>query len=437
MDREAYSLEKGRPRPAYKPRDIHCSSCGAALTVKDEHAELVICDYCGSHLQVTAAEQKVLVKGPAAKQDFPLQLGDSFRYKSHRYEIIARMAFIEDDDLSEMTRQYLLYNPRLGTCWLDEYGGHYSLSRATHVMPESDPFERKRGQVLNTHDGRQWVTEEIGQYVLHYVDGALPWIAKSGDRVAYADFAEKSGTGEQYQVQRTENEIEFSFGQSLNIELVRRATGRPELGKTGVLKDRVDAAVKRRFYMTVIMAAIIAMVINLVLLVYTFSTGKQVFRQRFTADQLNGEVLSEPFRVSSDIIKIISDAQPRLNNEWMAMDVAVVGDQEDVLHVYDADISYYHGYEGGEKWSEGSQSQSTFIQVSQPGVYRLLLHAVSAHGSVNLSNKTSHGVIVRVEDGARMPHFFIGAAVLSVLILVLSIWSYSKWKMGDGDDEDE
>lgn len=437
MDREAYSLEKGRPRPAYQPKDIHCSSCGAGLTVKDEHAELVICDYCGSHLQVTAAEQKVLVKGAAAKQDFPLQLGDSFRYKSHRYEIIARMAFIEDDDLSEMTRQYLLYNPRVGTCWLDEYGGHYSLSQATHVMPESDPFERKRGQVLNTHDGRQWVTEETGQYVLHYVDGALPWIAKIGDRVIYADFAEKSGTGEQYQAQRTENEIEFSFGQSLHIELVRRATGKPELGQTGVIKNGVDAAVKRRFYMTVMMTATIAMVINLLLLGYTFFTGKQVFSQQFTADQLNGEVLSEPFRVNSDVIKIISNARPRLNNEWMALDVAVVGDNEDVLHVYDADISYYHGYEGGERWSEGSQNQSTFIQVPKPGIYRLLLHAVSARGNINRSTQTSHGVIVMVKDGARMPHFFIGAAALSVLILVVSIWSYSKWKTGDEDDEDE
>jgi hypothetical protein len=219
--------------------------------------------------------------------------------------------------------------------------------------------------------------------------------------------------------------------------LVRRATGKPELGKTGVIKDGVDAAVKRRFYMTVMMAAVIAIVINLVLLLYTFSAGKQVFSQRFSADQLNGEVLSEPFRVNSDIIKIISYAQPRLNNEWMALDVAVVSDQEEVLHVYDAGISYYHGYEGGEKWSEGSQSQSAFIQVPRPGIYRLLVHAVSARGNINRSTKTSHGVIMRVEDGARMPHFFIGAAALSVLILVVSIWSYSKWKSGDEDDEDE
>ena len=436
MDRETYSLEKGRARPAYKPKDIHCSSCGAGLSVKDEHTEMVVCDYCGSHLQVTSVEQKVLAKGPADKQTFPLQLGDSFRYKSHRYEIIARMAFIEDEDLSEMTRQYLLYNPRVGTCWLDEYGGHYSVSQATHVMPESDPFEKTRGQILTTHDGRQWVAEETGQYQLHYVDGALPWIAEIGDRVTYVDFAESSGSGNQYEAQRTENEMEYSCGQSLDIELVRRATGKPELGKTGVVRDLVDAAVKRKFYKTVISAAIVSVVINLVLLLFTFSTGKQVLNRQFNAAALSDEVLSEPFSVNSNIIKIISRARPELNNEWMALNVAIVSDEEKALHVFDEDISYYHGYEGGENWSEGSQGQSTYIQVPRPGSYRLLVHAVSAHGNSSQSQNTSHGVTIRVEDGARMPYFFLGAMVLSALIFFMSVLSYFKWKTGDDEDED-
>ena len=431
MDREAYSLEKGRQRPVYKPKDIHCPGCGAGLSVKDEHAELVVCDYCGSHLAVTAVEQKVLGKGPADRQEFPLQLGDSFRRKGHRYEIIARMAFIEDGDLSEMTRQYLLYNPRAGTCWLDEYDGHYSLSHATHVMPESDPFARNRGQTLNTHDGLQWVAEESGTCELIYVDGALPWIAKIGDRVAYADYSEKSGSGKQYQAQKTENELEFSIGRSLDIEFVRRATGCSELGKTGSSKGLVDAAVKRQFYMTVMAAAVLLAVINGALLGFVLTRGKDVFSQRFSAAQLSDEVLSKPFRVESNIVKIVARAAPRLKNEWMALDVAIVGDQETVLHVYDADMSYYQGYEGGERWTEGSQYQSTYIRVPRPGTYRLLLHAVSARGNANRSDNTTHGVQVGVTDGARMPHFFIGATVIALLILILSIGTFSKWKTGD------
>jgi ribosomal protein S27E len=436
MDRQAYSLEKGRPRPAYTPRDIHCPGCGAGLTVKDEHAEMVVCDYCGSHLAVTAEEQKVLGKGGVNKQAFPLELGDSFRHKGYRYEVVARMAFIEDGDVTEMTRQYLLYNPRIGTCWLEAYKGRYSLSRATHIMPESEPFDKGRGGLLTTHDGNQWVAEESGVLELTYVDGALPWIARIGDRIAYADFVDKSGSGQHYQAERTQNEIEYSIGRALDIEVVRRATGKPDLGRKTARRDEPDAAVRRSFYLTVMAAAAIVLVVNLGLTAAVAFLGRPVLSQQFSVADLNGEVLSEPFRVDSGIVKVTATAHPRLNNEWMAMNIAIVGGQEDVLHVYDADISYYHGREGGESWSEGGQSQSTYIKVPQPGAYSLMLHAVSARGNANQADRTSHGLAVRVVDGARMPYFFIAAAVICGLILILSGWSYAKWKSGDEDDED-
>jgi hypothetical protein len=120
----------------------------------------------------------------------------------------------------------------------------------------------------------------------------------------------------------------------------------------------------------------------------------------------------------------------------MALDIAIVGEQEDVLHVYDADISYYHGREGGEKWTEGGQSQSAYIKVPRPGAYSLMLHAVSARGNTNRSDRTTHGVDIQVVDGARMPHYFIAAAVVCGLILFFLCWSYFKWRSGDDDDDD-
>ena len=436
MDKETYSLEKGRPRPPYKAQDIHCPGCGAGLTVKDEHAELVVCDYCGSHLAVTPTEQKVLNKGPEYKQKFQLQLGDSFRHKGYRYEIIARMAFIEDGDYTEMTRQYLLYNPRVGTQWLEEYKGHYSLSQMTHVMPKTDPFECTRGSVLETHDGQEWVTEENGVMELVFVDGALPWVAKIGDTVAYADFAEKGGSGGQYQVERSPNEIEYSFGRPLDIEVIRRATGKPDLLKSGAPKARIDAATVRSLFTFTMVVAVLAALLNGLLLFFTMTRGQEVLLEQFGAEELNGEIFTEPFRVDSNIIKVIARATPRLNNEWMSLDLAIVDADDIVMHVYDEGISYYHGYEGGERWSEGSQKKSSYIKVPQPGSYRLLLHAVSAKGNANRSNRTTHGIQIRVIDGARKPTYFIGAIVFAVLVMVGALALFGKWAEGDEEDDD-
>jgi hypothetical protein len=70
MEKEIYGLNQGRPRPPYQPKNIQCKGCGAGLSVKDEHAELVVCDYCGSHLDVSAPEQKVLSGGADAPVTF-------------------------------------------------------------------------------------------------------------------------------------------------------------------------------------------------------------------------------------------------------------------------------------------------------------------------------------------------------------------------------
>jgi ribosomal protein S27E len=437
MEKEKFSLKKGRKRPPYKPKEIRCPGCGAALTIKTERSEMVVCEYCASQLGVSATEQKVLGKGPGQKEYFPLNLGDSFQYRGARFEIISRMAFIEDNDPTDKTRQYLLYNPRRGPLWLDEYQGQYSISNDTHVMPKTDVFAKKRGDILETHDERKWITEGVGIYQLAYVDGALPWVAKTGDNILYAEFSEKSGSGMQYEVQKIGGEIEYGTGKALPLEVVRRATKKPDLGKETVSRTFVDAAKTRKFYISLMLFACVALVINGLLSLYSLTCGRVVLNQTFKGAQLSGEVYSDPFEVAKadNIIKISVTASPRLSNAWMAMDIALLESEDKVIHVYDNDIQYYHGVEGGESWSEGGQSKTAYIKIPRAGIYQLLLHAVSAIGNTPRATRSLYGASIRVKDGALMPHFFISAAILSALILIVSVVFYSKWKTADEGEE--
>ena len=93
------------------------------------------------------------------------------------------------------TCMYLLFHPRRGPMWLSDYRGRFTLTRTTHVMPVESALDRKRGAVLQTHDKRKWVCQETGVYRLDYVDGALPWLARKGDVVAYAEFVDAPGKG--------------------------------------------------------------------------------------------------------------------------------------------------------------------------------------------------------------------------------------------------
>jgi len=435
MEAERFKLSSGRSRPAYKPQNIKCGSCGAGLTVKDEQSQMVVCEYCGSQLDVSAVEQTVLGKGVGHKPYFPLELGDSFHHKATRFEVISRMAFIEDNDISEMTKEYLLYNPRRGAMWLGEYGGHYSVSYPSHVMPTKDPFNVGRGDVIKTHDGNRWVAEGKGTYTLHYVDGALPWIARIGDRIQYAEFTEKSGSGKRYEAQRIGSEIEYGTGRAMALESVRRATRKPELGKETATRSIEDPAGKRSWFVQLMAIALAAAVLNGLLAFYCYRSGAVVLRQHFSPSELTQGVLSRPFglRGKGKITRITAKAP--LDNAWMSLKTAIVRGDDMAVHLYDTGIEYYHGRSGGESWSEGSRSSTLLLKIPDPGKYRLFVQAVSASGNTSRATKALHGLQVEIKDRALPGGKFSLAAGFCLVLFILVAFAFAKWKEDD-DEED-
>jgi hypothetical protein len=351
------------------PQNIKCGSCGAGLTVKDEQSQMVVCEYCGSQLDVSATAQTVLGKGLANKPYFPLELGDAFHHKATRFEVISRLAFIEDHDISEMTKEYLLYNPRRGSLWRGEYGGHYSISHSSHGRPTKVAFDVSRGDVIKTHDGNQWVAEGKGTYALHYVDGALPWITRVGDRLQYAEFAEKSGSGKRY------------------IQLM--------------------------------VIALAAAVLNGLLAFYCYQSGTVVLKQGFLPQEITNGAMSRSFivRGKGKITKITVSAP--LDNAWMSLEAAIVRRDGKVVHLYERSLEYYHGRSGGESWSEGSRSNSELVKIPDPGLYKLFVQAVSAQGNASRATRALHGLQVEIKDRALPGGKFalVGGLCLALFIL--------------------
>lgn len=431
VSRDRFGFNQGRKRPPYSPKDMHCPNCGAGLEIKNENTEFFVCDYCGSHLELSREQLSILTGGPGREWDFPLKLGERFRHKGAQFETIARMAFIEDNDPRYTTREYLLFNPYRGTMYLDEYEGNYTLYWDSHVKTNGHPFTKNRGDVLETHDNRRWVCEETGTYELAYVDGALPWIASVGDEITYAEFVEKSGSGMLFDAQLNRGEIEYSHGQKLSLEMLRRAMGRPDLAAPA--STPMDAAQTRSWFFKLMAMALAVLVLEGIGALYCIGAGSKVLEQEFSPSALNGETLSKPFTVSADGNVIQVKLWANLNNAWMAADLAIIEGDDKVVHVFDQDIEYYHGVEGGESWSEGSKSTTSYFKVPKAGQYKLLVHSVSAAGETPQATSALHGLKVSVYDGAMVPYFFFTGLILAAAVLVLLGVYYSKWR---NDDED-
>ncbi len=425
-----------RPRPAYKPKQIKCKGCGAALSVKDEHTELIVCEYCGSQLDISEAEQRVLGKNPPGKPAFTFEIGESWRRGGARFECIGRMAFIEEGDLADMTLSYLFYNPRMGSMWIGEYRGSFSMTRPCHVMPLAGGLGMKRGDTLETWDRRKWICEGSGVYELYYVDGALPWIAQKGDKVEYAEFAQEDGSGNIYEIERIKGEIEYGQGKRLDTATVAAATGRkssggkkPPLPKS---RDDADAAVVRGWYLKTMLVTAIFLASNIALLFWTWSAGTEVMRQSVPPQKLTEGFFSKPFYLTGNNSAARITFYAPLNNAWMSLETMLVKDndagQELLVHSQNTNIEYYQGYEGGEHWTEGSTKEYLLVRVPEGGTYRLFVRGVSASGNTADAEEAHHGLNITVTDRAQPSMWAFMAIILCVIILTITAILYSNWK---------
>lgn len=416
MHENKFAKGAGRKRPEYRPRNIRCVSCGAGLTLKNEATEFVACEYCGTHLELTPTEEKIVGKNHA-KVDFPISIGDSFHYKTFRYEVIGRMAMTEDGDMDEMTRQYLLFHPFHGALWLSEYQGMYSLFHTSHVMPETDAFSLSPGQTMRTHDNRTWVFEEKGETELVYVDGALPWVATIGDRAEYAAFSEKKNPDSLYEVERIHGEMEFAAGEEFSAGRVQEALGMPALAAKEKKKEKSPLP----WYIHPLWVSLMIFVLNLILGAFVQSRGQTETNFSFSAEELSITAFSKEFRVSSpgSLVKVEVEADPKLENAWMNLKMGLVDSDGYLLHDEEETLYRYTG-ETAEGIKTRYRSKGFMrARLASPGTYTLVLHANSAKGETQNATRAVHGAKAGVWVGKYASEGFAGMAMFSLFFVFL------------------
>ena len=415
-DRDRFGIGMGRARPAFKPKIVTCPNCRASLTVRDEAAVTLGCDYCGAALGMSGETVKALGLQDRSRT-FPLKIGQRFDWKGHKYEVAARIALMEDKDPSEITWELLLYSPRRDTLWLSEYHGAWDLSRQTRVMPGSDPFAENAPGLLETGDGRKWIKSDAGTYEIAYVDGALPWEAKVGDTIRYAEFNERGGPL-QYEAESSYGELEFSTGQALTREQLSQA-----LGAGGGAPSAQAAAppVRTTLFRRAMLIAAVVCVLNLVLAWTVGRPGTRVSSDSFQAAQISDGVTTGEFKVASDGNVIRVDvASPGLNNEWISYDLTLL-EGETPLFSVDGQLEYFHGSEDGESWSEGSSHDSIYLKIPRAGTYRLAVEAEGGSGDQETAGTVRKGMRVEIFDGVRMTSYFFTMAMVSGACALLSL----------------
>jgi len=175
--------------PAQTANAIQCVACGAGFTLRAQGDPIrtATCTSCGSQLELTAAGAKVLSANQGEAM-FPFAVGATMTWKKDRFEVVGRLVYSEsDEDGIYFSREYLMWSVKAGYLWLAEYNDHYVLYRPTSAGPPLRALRMSaRFENFDVH-GATFRQFEHGFQTLHYVDGALPWLARRGDKHEYVD----------------------------------------------------------------------------------------------------------------------------------------------------------------------------------------------------------------------------------------------------------
>lgn len=292
-------------------------------------------------------------------------------------------------------------------------------------------------------DGRRYSHFQTSVPVTTAVLGEFPWVAKVGEQVQMNDFVAPPYLLSQ-EIDGKESvwtlgeyvepaEVWSSFGLT-DSPPPQRGVGaaQPNPWKEGLGAVLTAAAVGSA----------------LALGVFGFKTanasgsGRTVLDTGFSFAATDPERsrVSPVFEVPGPTANIEVTLDTNVDNHWAYFDLALIEADTDKAYDVGQEVSYYHGVEDGESWSEGAAYERVYLPSVPAGKYYLRVEPDGDAYPISL-----HARVRRDVPLARVP--FIAIALL---LLPASVWWFlkdnfesSRWMESDhppasgGDDEDD
>lgn len=403
-------------------RSLSCPNCGGGfeLPKQGEPALTATCPYCDSILSLEGAA--AVISKNSRKLRMPLEIGDKGKLLGRDYEVIGRMAY--KDQTGWPSREYLLWGEKSGYLWLEEESGNYIAYKPTSQGPSLKQARSLLPKQKMTIAGKQYTYFGLSRSTLHYVDGALPWLAKVGDSQRSMEFIAPPMA---YSIELTgDKEMERFTGQHVEARTVYDAFKRSDRyqapSEAGIATPN---PVTGAWWTAALMMLAFAGV-NVVLAIGTMATGTEVARVQLSAGQQSAE--SQPFSLTGDEKVMSVRVSTQTDNSWVYVETELIDEASDgLMGATASEVSYYHGYEGGESWSEGSKSETNYFKPPPAGSYSL---AVEAEWD------RSTPVTVSLRVGEKLGRYPL---ILAVLMGLGPLFIGLRWRAFERDrwDEDE
>lgn len=433
-------------------KKLACPSCGGSLELRaPDQSMRVTCPYCSTLLSCEG-ELTILTKLRQDKASGPIALGSKGTFDGVTYTVIGKLqrkAGRGIDTLDEFGLftwdEYLLYEPKVGFRWLVEASGHWSF--VTTVPPGA----AQGGGGSARYDGHRFRLFDRGAATVIGVWGEVYWRVTAGEVVETSDYVAPPAM---LSSEENDDEINWSLGVYKTPAEVNAAFG----GHLSMPSpDGVGAAQPfRHRHAWRVFAVLLLLLGGLTVVRGVMADNREVYTATLPLEPPPPEALAELPAGSGDQRLVFStpfDLAARKNvvvkvtagvdNAWVYVVGDLVHEASGQLSTFSGEVSYYHGFEGGESWSEGGRSTKFYLPAQPAGRYLLRLEVLQPPGA----NLAWIDVSVR-QDVFRLMHVLVALALVGGPGLLLVLWQWwferRRWKnsdyapsgLGGGDDDD-
>ncbi len=414
-------------------KGLNCPNCGAPLAVRGfEHTLSIVCENCHSILDAKDPNFRVLQQFDAQLRINPtIPLGTRGKLDGDTYEAIGfQVRTISVEGTPYSWSEYLLFNPYKGFRYLTEDQGHWNGVTVLRTLPEvSTPGRRP----VARYQGETYKHFQTAEAQTTFVLGEFPWQVRVGEAVTVMDFI---APPRMLSSETTGPEVNWSLGEYMPGARVWQAFKLPGRAPApfGVFANQPSPAAGGVKGIWLAFLVLLLALACLWLGFDTFSRQDEVFRGTYTANPpgRGGEpsFVTQPFELKGRTSDVEVAIQSEVENNWFYLNLALIDMDTGQAFDFGREVSYYHGYEGGESWSEGGRNDRALIPSVPSGRYYLRVEPEMDPAA----QPVRYEIIVR-RDVPAASFFWIAALLLLIPPVFVTFralaFEQKRWKESD------
>ena len=363
---------------------LNCPGCGAPVVLRARGLTMAaVCGSCGGVID-TANPQAQLIQqaDEAVRKIRPLiEIGRRGQLFGAEYEVIGLLTRF--DGYAKWS-EYLLFNPWQGFRWLVTYHGHWSFIDRLLEIP------RPGASKVTLRDGRVFKHFATANTQVVSVLGEFFWKVERGEESALTDFVAPPFvlSLERYPGLQ---EVTWSLGEYVEPAVVATAFGLPQPATpVGVYLNQPNPhigrwrSLRRLAFAFLIGAAVFQYLYFVVTAESPVTAGQHLFQrpaaplpgtpaETLLAGDAARTIITPEFQLAGRTQPVTIALQAPVRNSWLGVDYALVNAETNQTFPGALTAEYYEGSDGGEAWSEGSETASVKIPAVPPGRYFLTL----------------------------------------------------------------